>query len=51
MNENNFAEAAIEEVVLSTGMHIRLPVRYYDFSWMSALFTASVAKVLELLPQ
>lgn len=50
MDKIYFPEATIEKVVLSTGMHMGLPVRYYDFSWMGAFFTASAAKVLQLLP-
>jgi hypothetical protein len=50
MDKSFFSEATIEEVALSTGMRIGLPVRYYDWSWISALFPAPVAKVLRLLP-
>jgi len=50
MGDNFISEATIEEVTLTTGMRIGLPVRYYDWSWISALFPAPVAKVLRLLP-
>jgi len=50
MEANFFSGAAKKEVVLSTGMRIELPVRYYDWSWMSALFPAPVAAVERLLP-
>jgi hypothetical protein len=50
MSDNFFPKANIQEVILSTGAHIGLPVRYYDWSWMSALFPAPVAKVQRLLP-
>ncbi len=40
MGENFFSEATIEEVALSTGGRIGLPVRYYEWSWMNALFPA-----------
>ena len=50
MNENFFSEATSEEAVLSTGVRIRLPVRYYDWSWMGALFSAPAEKVQQLLP-
>jgi hypothetical protein len=50
VDEIYFPEAKIEEVVLSTGVRIRLPVRYSDWSWMSALFPALAASVRRLLP-
>ena len=50
MDKNFFAEATSEEVVLSTGFRIKLPVRYFDWSWMGALFPASAAQVQRLLP-
>jgi hypothetical protein len=50
MDENFFSEARSEEVVLSTGVRIRLPLRYYDWSWINAFFPAPVAKVRRLLP-
>ena len=50
MDERFFSDAASEEVVLATGVRIRLPVRYYDWSWMGALFPAPAAKVRGLLP-
>jgi len=50
MAEDFFSKAYIEEVTLSTGVHIGLPVRYYDWSWMNAFFTAPAAKVQRLLP-
>jgi hypothetical protein len=50
MDERFFSDATSEEVVLSTGVRIRLPVRYDDWSWMGALFPASAEKVQGLLP-
>jgi len=50
MDENLFSNANMEEVTLSTGVRIGLPVRYYDWSWMNALFPAPAAKVQRLLP-
>ena len=50
MDDNFISKATIEDVTLSTGLRIGLPVRYYDFSWISALFPAPVARVLRLLP-
>jgi hypothetical protein len=50
LDKNFFSGATIEKVALSTGGRIGLPVRYYDFSWMGAFFTASAAEVLRLLP-
>ena len=50
MGESLFSEATIEEVALSTGARIGLPVRYYDWSWINALFPAPAAKVQRLLP-
>ena len=50
MNETFFTGIKIEETVLSTGVRVGLPVRYYDWSWMIASFSASAAKVQRLLP-
>ncbi len=50
MDENFFPEVKSEEVVLSTGLRVRLPVRYLDWTWMGALFPAPIAKVQGLLP-
>lgn len=50
MGENFFSEVTIEEVALSTGGRIGLPVRYYEWSWMNALFPAPATKVQRLLP-
>jgi len=50
MDENFLSKANIEEVGLSAGWRIGLPVRYYDWSWMNALFPAPAAKVQRLLP-
>jgi Acetoacetate decarboxylase (ADC) len=50
MDKNFFSEVNIEDVALSTGGHIGLPVRYYDWSWMNALFPAPAEKVQRLLP-
>jgi hypothetical protein len=45
-----FAATQIEETVLSTGDRIGLPVRYYEWSWINALFPAPAAGVQRLLP-
>ncbi|MCL4476071.1 MAG: acetoacetate decarboxylase family protein [Nitrospirae bacterium] len=50
MDENFFSEAKSEEVVLSSGVRIRLPIRYHDWSWINAFFSAPVTKVRRLLP-
>jgi len=50
MDKTLFAEVEIKETILSTGVRIGLPVRYYDWSWMNAIFPAPAAKVQLLLP-
>ena len=50
MDETFFAGVKIEEIELSTGVRIGLPVRYYDWSAIMAHFPAPAAKVRELLP-
>lgn len=50
MDDNFFSGAKSEEVVISTGVRIRLPERYLDWSWMNAFFPASAARVRRLLP-
>ena len=50
MDETFFTSIKIEETVLSTGARIGLPVRYYDWSWIHALFPAPAARVQRLLP-
>ncbi len=50
MDKTFFAEVEIKETILSTGVRIGLPVRYYDWSWMNAIFPAPAAKVQRLLP-
>ena len=50
MDETFFTGIKIEETVLSTGARIGLPVRYYDWSWINALFPAPAARVQRLLP-
>ena len=50
MDKTFFAAANIEQVELSTGVRIGLPVRYYDWSGIMAHFPVSAAAVRELLP-
>jgi len=50
MDEAFFAGVEIEEIELSTGIRVGLPVRYYDWSAIMAHFPAPAAKVRELLP-
>lgn len=50
MEETLFAGVTIEQVTLSTGVRIGLPVRYYEWSAIMAHFPASVAAVRKLLP-
>lgn len=50
MDETFFAGVEIKETILSTGVRIWLPIRYYDLSWINAIFPAPAAKVQRLLP-
>jgi len=50
MEENFFAGVEIEQVELSTGFRIGLPVRYYDWSTIMAHFPVPAAAVRRLLP-
>jgi len=50
MDNAFFAGVEVKETLLSTGAHIGLPVRYYDWSWMNAIFPAPAANVQRLLP-
>ncbi len=50
MDKTFFAGVEIKETILSTGVRIGLPVRYYDWSWINAIFPAPAAKVQRLLP-
>lgn len=50
MDEAFFAGVKIEQVELTTGVRIGLPVRYYDWSAIMAHFPAPAAKVRKLLP-
>lgn len=50
MEETFFAGVTTEQVTLSTGARIGLPVRYYEWSAIMAHFPASVAAVRKLLP-
>src|SRR5512139_2411479 len=50
MDENFFSGAKSEEVRISTGTRIRLPERYFDWSWMNAFFPAPASAVRRLLP-
>jgi hypothetical protein len=50
MNDNFFGKVQTIPTVLSSGALIELPVRYYDWSWMNALFPASASMVQRLLP-
>ena len=50
MNETFFEGVKIEQVVLSTGARIGLPVRYYDWSVIMAHFPTPTAAVRKLLP-
>jgi hypothetical protein len=50
MDKTFFTEVEIKETMLSNGVRIGLPVRYYDWSWINALFPAPAAKVQRLLP-
>jgi hypothetical protein len=49
--DNGFFEGIeLHETVLSTGKHIRLPVRFFDWSSMMAHFPAPAGKLRRLLP-
>ncbi len=50
MEETFFSGATIEQVTLSTGVRIGLPVRYYEWSAIMAHFPTPVAPVRKLLP-
>lgn len=50
IEETFFAGVTIEQVTLSTGVRIGLPVRYYEWSAIMAHFPASAAAVRKLLP-
>ncbi len=50
MSEAFFAEASVDEIELSSGTRIGLPVRYYDWEALHAIFPVSAAKVQRLLP-
>lgn len=50
MDETFFDGIKIEETVLSTQARVGLPVRYYDWSWINAIFPAPAARVRRLLP-
>jgi len=50
MDRNFFTGVKIEEIKLSTGARIGLPVRYYDWSVIMAHFPVPAARVRELLP-
>ncbi|MDH7475782.1 MAG: acetoacetate decarboxylase family protein [Anaerolineae bacterium] len=50
MEETFFAGVKIEQVELSTGVRIGLPVRYYDWAAIMAHFPAPAAAVRKLLP-
>lgn len=50
MEEIFFAGVNIEQVELSTGVRIGLPVRYYDWSAIMAHFPVPAAAVRKLLP-
>lgn len=50
MEEIFFAGVKIEQVELSTGVRIGLPVRYYDWSAIMAHFPVPAAAVRKLLP-
>ena len=50
MEENFFGGVKIEQVELSTGVRIGLPVRYYDWSAIMAHFPVPAAAVRRLLP-
>jgi hypothetical protein len=50
MDRNFFTGVKIEEIKLSTGVRIGLPVRYYDWSVIMAHFPVPAARVRELLP-
>jgi len=50
MDEKFFSKIKVEEVEISPGFRIGLPVRYYDWSWINAYFPAPAAKVQGLLP-
>jgi hypothetical protein len=50
MDESFFAGVRIDEVGLSTGVRIGLPVRYYEWSAIMAHFPAPAAAVRKLLP-
>jgi Acetoacetate decarboxylase (ADC) len=45
-----FAGVSVEDTELSTGSHIGLPVRYYEWSAMMAHFPAPAAALRKLLP-
>jgi hypothetical protein len=50
MDETFFDGVEIDQVTLSTGFRIGLPVRYYDWSVIMAHFPAPAAAVQKLLP-
>jgi len=50
VDETFFAGVRIEEVELSTGVRIGLPVRYYDWSVIMAHFPVPTTTVRKLLP-
>jgi hypothetical protein len=50
VEEDFFAATKIEETVLSTGDRIGLPVRYYHWSWINALFPVPAPRAQRLLP-
>jgi hypothetical protein len=50
MDKAFFAGVSVKQVELSTGVRIGLPVRYYDWSAISAHFPVPVAAVRKLLP-
>ncbi len=50
MDDNFFSHAESKEVMISSGVRINLPERYYDWSWMNAFFTVPASKIQKLLP-
>ena len=50
MEKSFFARVKIEQIELSTGVRIGLPVRYYDWSAIMAHFPVPVSAVRKLLP-
>lgn len=50
MEKSFFAGVKIEQIELSTGVRIGLPVRYYDWSAIMAHFPVPVSAVQKLLP-